>query len=637
MANLKDKTLLLLITILLFTHCSTTTRQTQKDNILIDNNQYSYYSMGIIEENQGNIKKAIHYFKKAFNIERSSEIAHEISSCYLQINDIPAAKKYIEKAIQISPNNADHRFMLVNIYLLEKENKKAIDELKKITQIQENNYEAYFDIASIYQNIGNYEKAIHYYNKTLELKSNDENTLYNLGNIYFTLSQKRKAKEYFAEFVKNTDDLESRFIYAYLLALTGEYEKALKVYQEMYKEFPDNTQLLKDMTETFYLMNKKDDCLQFLEVILNNTTLHENDKKLYKAIKGELNNRSYAEKYFSNVVKANENDLISNYGLYKIYLRNKNYGKLKPVLINLGKIFYHNENYQYAIIFFNKHKKLFPKNISPYSYLGIVYESLKQYDKAIIELKNALQIKSEDVKLNYYLGVLFEANKNYKKAINQYNKVIELDKKHLYAYLRLGYLYNSMDQNKKNIATLQRAMKIMPEKPDIYLLLGIGYSRIKKYEQAINTFQKGLELNNRDLMLHFQLASAYDKNNDKENAIKELKSCIKLDNDDPEISNYLAYLYAEENINLKEAEQLINVSLNIDDQNFAYLDTAGWIYYRLNDLNKAKEYLELAEKNMLTDKKYDSVIYEHLVEVHQKLGNVESADKYKKMINKKEN
>lgn len=627
--------IILLIPLFLFYYC-TASKKTVKEEKPKPSNHYSYYSMGIIEQSRGNVKKAIYYFKKSFNIKKTSEAAHEISSCYLQMDNTTNAKLYIKKAISLNPNNVDHRFMLVNIYLLDKENKKAIDELKLVTQIQKTNHEAYFDIASIYQNMGNHELAIQYYNKTLELNEKHPNSLYNLGNIYFTLSQKRKAKTYFAEFVQqNPDDVEAQFIYAYLLSLIGEYKQALEIYNKLYKIFPGNQQLIKDLAEIHYIKNNDKDALLYCKKIEESLFIKESEKKKYQAINKQIKNKNEkAEKIFLELIQINPNDHITRYGLYKIYLKNKNFSKMKEQIINLGKVFYYNENYEYAIKFFKKYKKYYPKNTSPYSYLGIIYESMKEYDKAIKELKNALKIEGENIKINYYLGVLFEANKEYKNAIKQYNKVIKLDEKHLYAYLRLGYLYNSMNDNKKNIKTLKKALKLMPEKPDIYLLLGIGYARIDDYPKAINTFQEGLKLNSSDIMLHFQLAAAYDKNGEKNKAIEELKTAYILDKSDPEICNYLAYLFAEEGKNLNKALKLVIKALEQDEKNFAYLDTLGWVYYKLGEYKKASIYLEEAKDQMEKEKKYDSVIYEHLVAIYEKIGAQDLIEKYKIQIKK---
>ena len=251
MACNKYKSILFLIIILTHFQCSSTSK-----NVKIDSkdqegdlpahreNKYNYYSIGIIEQNKGNPRKAVYYFKKAFKIDRASEIAHEIASCYLQVEDLANAENYIKQAISISPNNLDHRLMLVNIYLLRQDHEKAINELKEITAIHSNNQELFYDIGRIHQNIGNYEKAILYYNKVLKLDESHEDSLFSLGNIYFNLSQKKEAIKYFEDFLNfQEENLEAKFTYAYLLSLTGEYDKAAETYEQLFEILPESGQL----------------------------------------------------------------------------------------------------------------------------------------------------------------------------------------------------------------------------------------------------------------------------------------------------------------------------------------------------------------------------------------------------------
>lgn len=640
MDEVKKNKLILLLIISSFYYQCTTTRKVIKpfsedkpvDEPLYKKNPYYYYSLGIIEENRGNIRRAIYYLKKAYKIKKASEITHEIASCYLQVDDLTNAENYIRRAVTLSPKNLDHRFMLVNIYLLQQDNKKAIQELKKIIKIEDNNYEVYYDIGTIYQNMGNYKKAIFYYNKVLELNKNHDSSIYNLGNIYYNLFQKKKAIEYFEKFLQyNNENVEAKFIYAYLLTLTGEYDKAISIYEGLFKILPENNQLSKELSEIYFLRDDDNNCRKYLKLIL--IPVLKKDDTLYKAMRTLIeDNETYAKDLFLKVIQNNENDLTANYGLYKIYVKNKDLEKLKKVLINLGKIFYNNENYPFAIKFFSKYKELFPDDISLYSYLGIVYESLKQYDKAVEELKIALKIKPDDVKLNFYLGVLLDQQKDYENAIEQLKKVIKLDKKHLYAYIRLSYIYHHLDQYEKAVSILKDALSIMPKESDLYFLLGINYSKLENHDRAIKTFEKGIAYNKTDQLLNFQLAIAYDKKNDKKNAINKLLICLELDRDDPDVNNYLAYLYSELDINLKDAKRYIEISLNTDYENYAYLDTAGWIYYRLNDLERAKFYLEKSRENMVKYNKYEEVIYEHLIALYKKLGDQKMIVHYKKFL-----
>jgi len=86
--------------------------------------------------------------------------------------------------------------------------------------------------------------------------------------------------------------------------------------------------------------------------------------------------------------------------------------------------------------------------------------------------------------------------------------------------------------------------------------------------------------------------------------------------DSPQIKNGLAYLWAERNENLNEANRLINEALLEEPNNPAYLDTKGWILFRLERPFDALQYL-LKAAELQPD---DPVILDHTGDVLSVLG-----------------
>ncbi|MCI0528975.1 MAG: tetratricopeptide repeat protein, partial [Nitrospira sp.] len=68
--------------------------------------------------------------------------------------------------------------------------------------------------------------------------------------------------------------------------------------------------------------------------------------------------------------------------------------------------------------------------------------------------------------------------------------------------------------------------------------------------------------------------------------------------------------------NLKEALSLIKQALDLKPEEGAYVDSLGWVYYRLGRLDEALEQLKKAV-SLVPD---DAVILEHLGEVYLKKG-----------------
>ena len=89
--------------------------------------------------------------------------------------------------------------------------------------------------------------------------------------------------------------------------------------------------------------------------------------------------------------------------------------------------------------------------------------------------------------------------------------------------------------------------------------------------------------------------------------------------------NYLGYLLADKGIRLKEAKEYIARALEYDPNNGAYLDSMGWVYYRLGDYEKAREYLEMAIQYIDESDEENYLIYEHLGDVYYKIQMYEDA------------
>ena len=71
-------------------------------------------------------------------------------------------------------------------------------------------------------------------------------------------------------------------------------------------------------------------------------------------------------------------------------------------------------------------------------------------------------------------------------------------------------------------------------------------------------------------------------------------------------------MLADENTRLAEAQELIQKAVRLEPNNYAYLDSLGWVYYRLNKLDDAEQ--QLMHSVQLMSK--DPTIHDHLGDVY---------------------
>ena len=97
------------------------------------------------------------------------------------------------------------------------------------------------------------------------------------------------------------------------------------------------------------------------------------------------------------------------------------------------------------------------------------------------------------------------------------------------------------------------------------------------------------------------------------------KNLILQNNNDAVGLNDYAYIISERNnTSLKElnyALELAERAIDMEPENAAFLDTIGWIYYKMGTYEKAREYLEKS----LKINKDNPVILEHMGDIYHKL------------------
>ena len=118
-----------------------------------------------------------------------------------------------------------------------------------------------------------------------------------------------------------------------------------------------------------------------------------------------------------------------------------------------------------------------------------------------------------------------------------------------------------------------------------------------------------------DASLLLDLAMCREELDDVTGAIAASRDALVLAPNAPQALNFLGYLLADHQQDLPEAEKLIRRAVAQDPDNGAYLDSMGWVLFRLGNLTEARAHLERA----LTLMGDDPVVHEHLGDVYREL------------------
>ena len=117
------------------------------------------------------------------------------------------------------------------------------------------------------------------------------------------------------------------------------------------------------------------------------------------------------------------------------------------------------------------------------------------------------------------------------------------------------------------------------------------------------------------------LAMTYDQNEKWEKSDELYTKLIAINDKDAQAYNNFAYSLVERDEDLEYALSLAEKAIQISPDVSAYLDTIGWIYYKLSEFEKAKDYISQA----LIYEDTSSVILEHYGDVLISLNEIDEA------------
>jgi tetratricopeptide (TPR) repeat protein len=81
-------------------------------------------------------------------------------------------------------------------------------------------------------------------------------------------------------------------------------------------------------------------------------------------------------------------------------------------------------------------------------------------------------------------------------------------------------------------------------------------------------------------------------------------------------------MLADQNVRLPEAQDYIKRAVDLEPANYAFLDSLGWVYFRLNKLDDAEQ--QLTRSLQLSAEK-DPTIHDHMGDVYFKQGKLKLA------------
>lgn len=473
-------------------------------------------------------------------------------------------------------------FALADVYLQQDDLPNAALYGKEAVQLEPANKWYRFKLAEIYRSAGQNQATLDELNKLLEYYPNDYDALFMLAD----------TQKQYGEFIKSNTTLDKigrltgpnpsvllRKFQNY--EALGDTESALNQLEELRKTEPDNLNTLNLLGEYYSRANRNSEAKKVLQdalyrnsrdpqSLINLSGIYIDEQKWDSA--GTLLGNFISDP----IIEADQKLSIAQY----MYSRQQNAPNNIQLEIETSRIL-------------DLYTENAPEYGSAFTLAGQFYSLTGEIEKALENLAQANELLPEDdIAWRQRLQLLL-SEQRIEEAISVGIKADKNAPEDAFIQYFLGSAYfldgNNMEASKW-LERASRAPSRRPFKSVIYSTLGDVQAALENYEESDRVYE---------------LAIRYDSNN--HNAM----------------NNY-AYNLSVREVNLERAKELALKAIEMDAENAAYLDTVGWVYFKLGDYDRARRFI----KASIDTGESSAEVMEHLGDVYEQLGNLTEAKKW---------
>ncbi|ADE39947.1 tetratricopeptide repeat protein [Candidatus Puniceispirillum marinum] len=415
-----------------------------------------------------------------FNLDRPYD-ASELNSAYEAL----AKSVFLE---QQQPDSAEPYILRGQIYAALKDNERALETLNHAITIEPENDFALMRLGVINYNAGNVEQAEYHLDEALSINSNSKWALLWKGVIASDGREFEKSKRHFSEAL----DIDPRFDmahynlgWAYLGAKKKDYENAEKSFRKALSLNPDFKEAFYGLGMVFGYQNQYSVSKEYLSKAIDIDDRFFTAWKWRGIVNDELGLYDQALTDFSSAISINPSNS-------DIYMRR-------------ARVSLKTEAYDESLVDLLLAKKYNPKNARIYLYLGQLYLKLNQLDASRDAIETALSLK-----------------KNYSDAYSLKADILIAEGLFEEAIMALSNAVDSTKYRRERFYIKRANLKF----------------KLELFDEAYEDYVLARDDNPNNSEAWLGEFNALIKRNDKGQAEKALKEYIKLKPSDDKIQSY---------------------------------------------------------------------------------------------------
>ena len=588
---------------------------------------YYHFMLGLMKERSQDLSAAIDQYREALQYDpQATEIFARLADLYVQTNRVPEAVKDAQAAITRNPDNKEAHRMLGQIYLEkmygsetnQEDLSNAIREFEEVHRLDPQDQAAMLSLGQLYLQANKSKKATSMLEQYLKKDPDSQTAIMAIASAYQQMNQPEKATTHLLHYLElNPENIYVIQQIADSYAKAGDFSAALEYQRRAYESDPDNPNLVRKYIDLLGKAKKFDEAVSLLEQQVQNEPAKLDWIVMLARTYQKWGKQEQAESLIQSKAKSNPEDIDLALSLVQIYEEG---GKHQEAMTELERML------KYVQDSSSTDTRDQKTNLALiYSHMGFTAQQMKDYDRSNEFYKKARQyVDVEDTgKIDFYIALNLRGQKKWDEAIELLQQAIKVNPNpsDTDSLELLSLIYEDKGDIANSDKIIEQLINTYPDSIQFALLKAERLQRREKYEESIaylKTVAPRFPSDERALFLMGAASERLKKHNEAEGFFKQV---LDLNEQNADALNYLGYMLIDSGTRVQEGIDYVKHALEIDHNNGAYLDSLGWGYFRLNQLDLAEDNLRLALEKL----EDNAVVHDHIGDLYFKQGKFQLA------------
>ncbi len=574
--------------------------------------------------------KAIEEYRAAIDADPNSAfLTSGLAELYAKTGRIRDAVVEAQDIIKKNPNNLEARRLLGRIYLrslgdMQSGNgsdsvlKLAIEQYEQIVRLEPDSMDDHLLLGRLYRLNNDLQKAETEFKTAVKLQPDSEEAVTTLAYLYNELGDTGRAAETLSAVPKNGRSAKLYSALGYTYEQQKQYKNAIDAYRHAIELDRDNLDAIRGLAENLLNDGQTDAALEQYKVIAD---ANPEDAQTYIRIAEIYRKQGKFDLALENLKKAEsmvQDSIEVPYNIASIYHSQGRYDDAIQIMRDLlKKTEKADGNYSGSA---KSNRAVFLER------LGTIYRDQGNYQSANETFRQMLALGGDENVERAYQQIIdtWREAKEWQKATDVAKEAVQKLPNSRDLKMVLAAQQADMGKADEALKDVHALLKGNAEDRQVYITLAQMNTRLRRFPDAEQALDKAEQLSTKDddkEYVWFLRGSTFEREKRYADAEVQFKKVLASDPEHASALNYLGYMLADQNQELESALGYIKKAVDLDPANGAYLDSLGWVYFRLGKYDLAEENLLKASQKINTD----PTVHDHLGDLYQKTGRLKMA------------